>query len=233
MYCRVEDRSLQSTYSQRPLDLPLRCKKVLGETFLVGDLNWVHVLPGAGIVRFIPRYPLTDYRHGPPNKGFFIQRSGNFIETIASGASSVSLVASTPKLEVHEGWVQAGGRLTLVPADDPDWDGVECYYILEGRLLEEVTTTPEELAAADLVIVENLTEPRIFTAATNIRFLYFTTRPYFHQISRVMADLKRLARETEEKDGYTAAHCDRLQQLSFMTGKVLGLSAHRLSLIHI
>ena len=59
-------------------------------------------------------------------------------------------------------------------------------------------------------------------------FLYMTLQPQFHYISGTLRELRRLATEVEQKDGYTANHCERLKSLAYETGKVLGLTHRRL-----
>ena len=46
----------------------------------------------------------------------------------------------------------------------------------------------------------------------------------FHHISHELNELRRLAVDIEIADGYTADHCERLQRLSYATGRELGLS---------
>ena len=87
------------------------------------------------------------------------------------------------------------------------------------------------MRAGDLLLTESLEAPLILSASDEVRFLYVTSRPTFHEISGRLGELMALAVEVEIKDGYTAEHCLRLQRLSFETGRALGLAPDRLRLL--
>lgn len=72
----------------------------------------------------------------------------------------------------------------------------------------------------------------MFTALTDIVFLYLTSRPSFHEISASLETLRDLTAKLGEKDaGETEEHCSRMRQLSYAMGRTRGLSQHRLHLI--
>jgi HD-GYP domain-containing protein (c-di-GMP phosphodiesterase class II) len=68
-------------------------------------------------------------------------------------------------------------------------------------------------------------------AHEDARLLYVTSQPQFHLFSENLQQLRQMAVDVELKDGYTAQHCERLQELSFATGQVLGLEADRLFIL--
>ena len=140
----------------------------------------------------------------------------------------MALLLAEPGLEVTEGELRSGGRMTLVPGSADD--GIEACYLLAGRLVE-VAGGGRCFHAGDLLAGTGLDRELILSADGHVRFLYLATRPQFHAMSRSMNELMKLAREVEQKDGYTADHCLRLQRLSFATGRELGLDSHRLYLL--
>lgn len=122
----------------------------------------------------------------------------------------------------------AGKRLTVVPGEDLYSNIVEAWYILEGTLVSDTSEHKLEVHPGDSIVAHRLQETTIFFAQTDVRFLYISTLPNFHEVSSTISKLKQLAIEVEMKDGYTADHCSRLQRLSFFTGRELGLSHHQL-----
>ena len=160
-------------------------------------------------------------------KGVTLRRQGASLETVASRAGKVDLLVSAQDLEIVEGTLEKGERITLVPSAG----AVETYYILAGSLRGDLPVGPLNVRAGDLLITESLEAPLILSADEAVRFLYVTSRPTFHEISGRLGELMELAVEVEIKDGYTAEHCLRLQRLSFETGRELGLAPDRLRLL--
>lgn len=101
--------------------------------------------------------------------------------------------------------------------------------MLEGTLHD--AAGGRTFGAGELVHAATLSGEVILEARGAVRYLYFSTQPFFHALSDHMRSLMRLAVQVEENDGYTAGHCLRLQRLSFATGQELGLGAHRLHLL--
>jgi HD-GYP domain-containing protein (c-di-GMP phosphodiesterase class II) len=152
------------------------------------------------------------------------------VETVRTRSAVVNLLIGSG-MEVHEVVLASDERITLLPPDPGREDAVELYYVLSGQLGCLKPETSEPLSSGDYVITLGLTEEAILSAMGEVRLLYFTTQPFFHEISGVLQELMRLAVEVELKDGYTAEHCLRLQKLSFATGSALGLGSHRLYLL--
>jgi HD-GYP domain-containing protein (c-di-GMP phosphodiesterase class II) len=169
-------------------------------------------------------------RKSPPTQGLQIRRHGETLESVDSKALALHLLA-TGDVELAEGVLNAGERITLVP-DSSATPATEIYYLLSGRLInvgERNTSVP--LGPGDCLITRDLMQEAIFSALEEVRFLYFTSRPFFQEISGKLQELMRLAVEVEVKDGYTAEHCTRLMQLSFTIGQEVGLDSHRLRLL--
>jgi HD-GYP domain-containing protein (c-di-GMP phosphodiesterase class II) len=160
-------------------------------------------------------------------KGLTIRRQGEFLETVSSKACDVSLLSTHPQLEVSEVTLRRDSRLVLTPAGS----ATETFYVLSGRISCELPSGPYLIDADDYIITQELKEPTILTALTDACLIYITTYPQFHTFSEHLSQLRQLAVEVELKDGYTANHCERLQELSFVTGKELGLAASRLHLL--
>lgn len=154
-------------------------------------------------------------------QGVTVQRAGECLERVSSLAIEVRLLSSSATAEVVEGTLRAGQRLTLTPLEG----AVETYYILSGELS---TPDGETLRAGDHFVVQSLSAVTTFSALSEVRFLFVSSVPQFHEISEEIRQLRELAIEVELKDGYTSDHCYRIQRLSYATGEQLGLSAERL-----
>jgi HD-GYP domain-containing protein (c-di-GMP phosphodiesterase class II) len=162
--------------------------------------------------------------------GLDIRRKGEALESVTTKSMVIRLLVAGG-VEIAEGELAAGERITLIPADAGSEDAVETYYLLSGRLARTGHEGDQVLGPGDYLVTRGLKEEVIFSAIEEVRFLYTTTRPFFHEISQTIQELMRLAVEVEMKDGYTAEHCLRLQRLSFATGAEIGLGSHRLSLL--
>jgi HD-GYP domain-containing protein (c-di-GMP phosphodiesterase class II) len=163
--------------------------------------------------------------------GLSILRKGESLETVGSPVIQLRLLSSLPHMEIVEGTLSLGKRLTIVPPEEAGSELVEAWYILEGTLRSDLEGRRLEVNPGDCIIAQQLRDVTIFVAQTEVRFLYISTLPTFHEFSDTLAELKRLAVEVESKDGYTADHCKRLQRLSFATGKEMGLPHYRLYLL--
>lgn len=162
--------------------------------------------------------------------GLVIRGREDALETVTTQVGSISLLTSRPNLEVSEGWLESGGRMTLVPSQEPDGDA-ESYYVLSGTLEGHGANGPYAVRSGEQITADGLVEPVTLTAVGNVRFLYASPKPTFHEVSDELDDLRRLAVGVEFVDGYTADHCRRLQSIAYAVGRELGLPRSRLHLL--
>lgn len=163
-----------------------------------------------------------------PADAFAVRRSGRAVERVRMRSGVLDLLLSEPGLEVLEGTLHGGERLTLVPAE-PGAGGIEAWYLLAGELVD--TAGGRRFRRGELVHAAALQDEVILAAEGEVRYLYLSTQPFFHQLSHEMRRLMELAVEVEVTDGYTSEHCLRLQRLAFATGRELGMEAHRLHVL--
>ena len=154
-------------------------------------------------------------------QGVSVRRAGEYLESVASLSIEVRLLSTSATAEVVEGTLRAGQRLNLTPTEE----ALETYYILSGEL-----SSPEGeiLRTGDHFVVQSLSAVITFSAITEVRFLFVSSVPQFHEISADIYELRELAVEVELKDGYTSDHCQRIQRLSYATGQELGFSPEQL-----
>lgn len=162
--------------------------------------------------------------------GLTLRSKEQSLETVTSNSTVLRLLASGSGTEIADIHLKKGEHIVLVPAEGGQ-AATELYLLLEGRAYCALPGRNVELGVRDYVITEGLTEPVSLVARTDITLLYVTSQPFFHEISQTIQELMRLAVEIEQKDGYTADHCRRLQRLSYATGLELGLPTDRLTLL--
>lgn len=171
--------------------------------------------------------PGTPAASGLPARGVNVRRKGEPLETVRTKVSVVHLLGGNARGELMHVDSRPGGRLTLTP--DPDI--TETFYLVFGELGGDAPFDPARVEPGDSFSTAGLAEPVLLVARAPSRLLYHADTPLFHHLSENLRMLRDLAVEVELKDGYTADHCERLQNLAYATGQVLGLSAARLRLL--
>lgn len=163
--------------------------------------------------------------------GLQLYRQEDALERVEGKLGALRLLVSN-EMELVEGTLAAGERITLVPESSAATPATEIYYLLSGRLRQ--VGAPKDvrpIGRGDYLVSRGLAGETIFTALEEVTFLYFSSRPFFHEISAKLQELMHLAVEVEIADGYTADHCRRLTRLAFATGLEVGLDSHRLRLL--
>ncbi len=168
-----------------------------------------------------------DNENNRPPEGLMIRRQGESLETVSSKRAVLKLLNTGTNFELTEVTLEEGTRITFMPSGI----GSETYYILSGQLSYSTPVSDFILEANDYIITKSLQEVATATALMDTKLLYTTERPQFHTLSEDLNQLRELAVEVEIKDGYTANHCKRLQDLSYALGKELGLESGRLYLL--
>jgi HD-GYP domain-containing protein (c-di-GMP phosphodiesterase class II) len=152
---------------------------------------------------------------------------GQAIEKVSLKGLELSLVASWDGTEVIHHRLSAGFHWAIGPEEG--WKALELLWVISGRL----TWKASDGEAYSIGPGESLTgapveEDCIFFAETDTEFLYVTSQPVFHQYSKIVQELTKLTLSVEEKDGYTADHCQRIKQLSMLLGEKLRLTTSQM-----
>lgn len=161
--------------------------------------------------------------------GVFLQRPGEAIETVVVSGLTMHLIATWDGTEVIRQEIPAGRRFGLSP--DEGWQGLETLFVLKGEAVWEQGEQSVTLGPGDSVRGTPVQEPCILRAVTDFDTLYIVSRPMFHTVSREIARLQEMTLAVEEKDGYTAEHCRRIQDLSDRIGRQLQLPPVRLDVL--
>ncbi|MCA0984228.1 HD-GYP domain-containing protein [Halobacillus yeomjeoni] len=134
----------------------------------------------------------------------------------------LSLLASGDGTEVIHHKLYEGARWAMIPEEG--WTALEHVTILSGELIFHSPDGALLLMPGDSIHSCPVEETSIFAAKTDVEFLYVTSQPQFHYYSNMLQEMKDLAVRVEEKDGYTAHHCERIKNLSMKIGDAIGLS---------
>lgn len=160
-----------------------------------------------------------------------IARKGEFLESTSTKGFDISLAASGDGTEIIHHKLKAGCRWYIAPEEG--WLALEYVYILSGELIWRKPDGDTVLKPGDSITAYMITDMAIFDAATETEFLYVVSRPYFHHYSGSVRQLFDLAVQIEEKDGYTADHCDRIKRLSVLVGEKIGLSPFEIYILNL
>lgn len=160
-------------------------------------------------------------------QGVSVRRSGESLETVHTKISAFSLLNGSAQSELMHIDLHTGGRLTLTP--DPTI--IETFYVVWGELEGDLSIAEARVLPGDSFSTAGLSEPVLLVARTASRLLYHSDTPLFHTLSEDLGALRELAVEVELKDGYTADHCLRLQDLAYAAAHELGLPPARLRLL--
>lgn len=162
-------------------------------------------------------------------RGVQIRRFGESLERVQTQNNDIHLLGHGDGSEVWRQVIRPGGSFTIAPADG--WDALEFFYVLDGRLAWEGVDSTLVLTAGDSVSAHKIKEAARFVAVTEVSILYVCSQPTFHQVSKLGRELIQMAIAVEEKDGYTASHCERIRALSLRTAGRLTLSPMRRALL--
>jgi HD-GYP domain-containing protein (c-di-GMP phosphodiesterase class II) len=163
--------------------------------------------------------------------GLIHQANGNSIESINIGGLQVSLLSSFDSTEIIHHSLSANDRWAIGPAEG--WEALEFIYVLSGELKGMIDHESITLKKGDSLQAISITEDCYFKAVVDTEFLYVVSKPVFYLYSDKVNKMRDLAISVEEKDGYTAGHCNRIMQLSMKLGEMLNLSPHELHQINL
>ncbi len=151
--------------------------------------------------------------------------SSQFLQATRTPHIEAQLVFSGDEAEIIRFVFQTGARWSMVPA--PNWDAMEHFTVLSGCLewidrgRRRLLKVGDSISAAPVETAVNVTALELST------ILYFCSQPVFYLYLNKGSQWRQLAISVEEKDGYTAEHCQRLQDLAAKVGERMSLSPER------
>lgn len=162
-------------------------------------------------------------RHG--NNVQHVKHGGYLKQSKMKGAI-LRLLVQKQGIEVIHHQLEDGKYCVIGPMDG--WTGFEFIYILSGSLTWNEQAISKKAQAGDYLMMDPILEDTMFTAVGETSYLYISSQSMFDVFDEQVKTLMDLAVAVEEKDGYTADHCQRIMQLSMKVGELLGLSSEEL-----
>jgi HD-GYP domain-containing protein (c-di-GMP phosphodiesterase class II) len=150
----------------------------------------------------------------------------NPIEHVSLKGMDLALLASGDGTEIIHHRLQQGSRWALIPAEG--WNALEYLFVLSGKLIWNSPNGTVSVKAGDSISAIPVKKEAYFIAEVETEFLYVSSQPVFHHYSLVVKEMMDLAVSVEQKDGYTADHCQRIMKLSRMLGERMGLNSSEL-----
>jgi putative nucleotidyltransferase with HDIG domain len=158
-------------------------------------------------------------------------KHGDYIKQSVMKGSTLRLLLQKRGLEIIHHKLQDGQHLAIGPTEG--WTGFEFIYILSGSLTWNVGVDKQTAYEGDHLIMDPILEDTIFIANGDTYFLYLSSESMFDSLDEEVKTFMDLAIAVEEKDGYTADHCQRIMELSMKVGEKLGLPSDEMYQLHI
>jgi HD-GYP domain-containing protein (c-di-GMP phosphodiesterase class II) len=159
-----------------------------------------------------------------PTNGIDHLKIGQAIEKTSFNGLSLSLLASADGTEVIHHKLFAGSRWALGP--EIGWNALEFVFILSGELIS--SDGKLVVKAGESISMAPIKKDVFFTVRTETDFIYVSSRPMFYNYSNIVREMMDLAVSVEQKDGYTADHCNRIMKYSMLVGECMSLSPNNL-----
>lgn len=160
--------------------------------------------------------------HSFPDYGLNYLRRGKPIEKVFMRGLELSMIAVGDGTEVIHHTLEKDTRWAIGPSEG--WTALECVFVIRGKLRCIVDHHDWVAKAGDSFSTAPVKRDVMFIALEDTEFLYISSQPVFHMYSQQVQAMRELAISVEEKDGYTADHCQRILDLSMAIGDKLQLS---------
>ncbi|MFO7816051.1 MAG: HD domain-containing phosphohydrolase [Halanaerobiales bacterium] len=152
-----------------------------------------------------------------------INKKEEYIDKVEKDSTQLYLLAKNDNLEIIRQKIVSEKTFQIIGGEK---DNFELFYILEGKIYnekEDILLTP-----GDSITVGSGKEEKYFKTLKETTLLYITSTPIFASKQKRINELLSLNRKVAETDVETNEHCNRLQQLSRITAKELGLKEKKL-----
>lgn len=163
--------------------------------------------------------------------GLYLGKNGESIETARYDSSDLSLLARGDGSEVILQTIRNNKMFYVYPSDDTET--MEFFYILEGECIYKSKEKEVTLKQNDYFYVKDLQEAVFFTPTTDMKLLWYTTKPAFYLVSNRVVALAEVVKQVEEKDNYTFHHSVRVQEHSLRIARMIVLTKEQLENLYL
>lgn len=159
-------------------------------------------------------------------RGLNLGNDGDSIVREQLGSSDFSLLARGDGSEVILQTIEQGKLFYVYPGENAET--LEFFYIIEGECTYSSNEKNIVLKQGDYFYVQDLEDSVFFNALTDMKMLWYSTKPVFHLISSMIRKLQSVVEKVEEKDNYTYQHSGRVQKFCLQLAIMFKLSKDRL-----
>ncbi|WP_025692610.1 HD-GYP domain-containing protein [Paenibacillus zanthoxyli] len=159
-------------------------------------------------------------------KGLNLGREGDSIAQEHQLSSDHLLLARGDGSEIILQTIKQDKQFYLYPGEEADT--MEFFYILEGKCSYKADNENILLSQGDYFYTHYLQEAVYFSTLTELKLLWYTTKPAFHLISHRIRKLEDVLKQVEEKDNYTYQHSGRVQKYCLMLARMLRMPKDQL-----
>ena len=138
---------------------------------------------------------------------------------------SVELLVERDGVEIIHHSLEKGGRWAIMPDNN---EYIECFLLLSGKMSCFENGLEVAVEPGYVVSGKPISKELVFRAIESCEFIYISNFPFFSSCYYTMEEIKQLAIDVAEKDGYTAEHCSRIKEMSMRIGEKMKLSSSRL-----
>jgi HD-GYP domain-containing protein (c-di-GMP phosphodiesterase class II) len=150
------------------------------------------------------------------------------IKVVKMRGIEISLIGDGDGTQVIHEKMEAGKKWAIVP----DGEGyLEFFMLLSGEMELKVQENIQTIYPGFSITNVNQEHSYIFTSLTDVEFLYISSRPVFQHYAHTSSEMEKMAISIEEKDGYTAHHCDNIKNMAIFLGEKLGLNSSELLIL--
>lgn len=160
---------------------------------------------------------------------FFLNSSEN-IGYVQLDNAEMHLLSSYDGTEVIRLKLFDGANWTTVPV--PEWKGSENILITKGEVLYHTRSLKKRLKQGDFVSLSGLKDVLHLIPVGEAEAIYTVSSPLFQSYGKNIENIMSIAAQVEEKDGYTAEHCNRIKSFSLLLGEEMDLGRDMLYNLH-
>ena len=159
-------------------------------------------------------------------EGLYLGQNESCLEKVTQNTAELSLIGRGDGAEIMIQKIKAQEIFFIEPSDSNQT--LEFFYILEGSIDCERDRENVILNKGEYFYAHGLKETVSLKTISEVTLLYFSTKPFFHYLSKGIKELTSMNKNVEEKDIYTRNHGVRVRDYSLKIAKILGLSSGRL-----
>jgi putative nucleotidyltransferase with HDIG domain len=162
--------------------------------------------------------------------GLYLGKDTTCIEKTSQDFDSLCLIAKGDGSEIMFQDIEKDMTFCLDPSGSDAT--MEFFYVIEGEIFSESTSTKTTIHKGEYFYTKNLSETCYFKAVTNVKLLYVSTMPVFHYLSDRVKELKKIVKEVQEKDMYTLEHSLGVQDYALKIASALHWTKERKEVLY-